>query len=128
MTMSYTPVNRIGTDHTIWVNGLIFYKDEIKMMEARLTEVASKKSSFEASQDIEHFQNQFILQRNNIDELKHDVNIYVSKLAKDTKEGMGQAEGEMLGEKLELHERYEGIEKVMKELRDDFKEFLAKWM
>lgn len=97
-------------------------------MEARLTEVASKKSSFEASQDIEHFQNQFILQRNNIDELKHDVNIYVSKLAKETKEINGQPDGEMLGEKLELHERYEGIEKVMKELRDDFKEFLAKWM
>ncbi|MBK6936053.1 MAG: hypothetical protein IPH18_03590 [Chitinophagaceae bacterium] len=126
--MSYTPVNRIGTDHTIWVNGLIFYKDEIKMMEARLTEVASKNTTFEASQDIEHFQNQFILQRNNIDELKHDVNIYVGNLAKGNRENEGRVESEMLGEKLELHERYEGIEKVMKELRDDFKEFLAKWM
>lgn len=40
--MSYTTITRIGTDHTIWQKGFGFYKDELDIMESRLTEIAKK--------------------------------------------------------------------------------------
>ena len=71
--MSYTNVVNIAKGQAEWLKGLSFYEDEIYIMENRLAEVAMKNSSFEARQGVEHFQNQFVIQRNNIDELKHDI-------------------------------------------------------
>ena len=126
--MSYTNITRIGTDHTIWQKGFGFYKDELDIMESRLAEVASKNTTFEARQGVEHFQNQFIVQRNNIDELKHEVNLYVEKLGSDAQKHGGRMETTMVAEHAELHEKYEGYEKVMNILRHEFNEYLSKWM
>ena len=126
--MSYTTITRIGTDHTIWQKGFGFYKDELDIMEIRLADIASRNTSFEARQGIEHFQNQFIVQRNNIDELKHEVNIYMGKLGTDALQHGGRMETSMLSEHAILHEKYEDFERVMNILRHEFNEFLSKWM
>lgn len=126
--MSYTSVSRAGTDHTIWLNGVGFYKDEIHVMESRLAEVATKNTSFEVRQGVEHFQNQFIVQRNNIDELKHEVNLYVAKLANDSLHHAGHVEDSMLVEKIKLHDSYESLERIMKDLRQEFNTWLSIWM
>ena len=126
--MSYTTITRIGTDHTIWQKGFGFYRDELEIMESRLTEIAKKNTAFEARQGVEHFQNQFIVQRNNIDELKHEVNIYVGKLNADAKQHGGRMESTMIEEHASLHEKYEDFERVMNILRHEFNEYLSKWM
>ena len=126
--MSYTNITRIGTDHTIWQKGFGFYKDELDIMESRLSEVALKNTTFEARQGVEHFQNQFIVQRNNIDELKHEVILYVEKLGKDAQQHGGRMETAMIAEHTALHEKYEDFERVMNILRHEFNEYLSKWM
>ena len=126
--MSYTTITRIGTDHTIWQKGFGFYRDELDIMESRLTEIAKKNTTFEARQGVEHFQNQFIVQRNNIDELKHEVNIYVAKLGTDAQHHGGRMESNMIEEHASLHEKYEDFERVMNILRHEFNEYLSKWM
>ena len=126
--MSYTTITRIGTDHTIWQKGFGFYKDELDIMESRLTEIAKRNPTFQARQGVEHFQNQFIVQRNNIDELKHEVNIYVSKLGTDAQQHGGRMESHMIDEHATLHEKYEDFERVMNILRHEFNEYLSKWM
>ncbi len=126
--MSYTAITRIGTDHTIWLKGFGFYKDELDIMESRLAEIASRNTTFEARQGVEHFQNQFIVQRNNIDELKHEVNLYVEKLGVDAQQHGGRMESNMVAGHAALHEKYEDFERVMNILRHEFNEFLSKWM
>nr|MBP6215751.1 hypothetical protein [Chitinophagaceae bacterium] len=81
-----------------------------------------------ARQGVEHFQNQFIVQRNNIDELKHEVNLYVEKLGKDAQQHGGRMETAMIAEHTALHEKYEDFERVMNILRHEFNEYLSKWM
>lgn len=126
--MSYTTITRIGTDHTIWQKGFGFYRDELDIMESRLSEIAGRNTSFEARQGVEHFQNQFIIQRNNIDELKHEVNIYVEQLGKEAQQHGGRMETGMISTHAELHEKYEDFERVMNVLRHEFNEYLSKWM
>lgn len=126
--MSYTSVNRVGTDHSEWLKGLDFYKDELSLMSTRLSEVAMKNTSFESRQGVEHFQNQFILQRNNIDELRHEVKQYVHLVAKETQEHVGHVDAGTLAEKAVLQEKYDSLEKIIKDLRHEFNEYLAKWM
>ena len=126
--MSYTAITRIGTDHTIWLKGFGFYKDELDIMESRLADLATRNSTFEARQGVEHFQNQFIVQRNNIDELKHEVNLYVEKLGADAQQYGGRMESTMVAEHAALHEKYDEFERVMNILRHEFNEYLSKWM
>lgn len=126
--MSYTSINNVGNDHSFWRKGLEFYVDEIDLMESRLEEIASKNTSFEVRQGIEHFQNQFIVQRNNSDELKHEINLYVQKIGSDMQEHAGHIEKGLVDEHNTLQEKYETYEKVMNGIRHEFKDFLSRWM
>ena len=56
-------------DHTEWLSKMKFYTDEISILKNRLGEIASKNSDKEVLAQVEHFQNQLIIQRNNIDEV-----------------------------------------------------------
>lgn len=126
--MTYTSITHTGNDHSFWRKGLEFYADEIEIMESRLGEIAAKNNTFEARQGIEHFQNQFIVQRNNMDELNHEVNLYVGKLGVDAQQHAGRVEAHMIEDHKVLQDKYETFEKIMNGLRHEFNDFVGKWL
>lgn len=123
--MTYNHITRAGTDHLIWQEGFGFYRGELEIMNKRLQKIAARNFSFEVRQEIEHFQNQFIVQRNNIDELKHEVNIYVEKLSRESKAVPKSKEMGLTEERISLHGKYEDLERVMNVLRHEFTKFLS---
>lgn len=114
--MGLSNFTRVGTNHIIWQKGFAFYRDELEVMSHQLEEITNRDSSVEFLQLVEHFQNQMIVQRNNIDELKHVVNLYVEQL----KKGAADASQQVV-----LHQKYQDFERVMNLLRHEFAEFLA---
>ncbi|MGL6269794.1 MAG: hypothetical protein ACRC2O_17800 [Chitinophagaceae bacterium] len=126
--MSFTNIAKVNTEHTEWIKGLAFYKDEIHILENRLLEVATKNTAFETRQGIEHFQNQFVVQRNNIDELKHKIKEHMSAFTKLPEMLEEVVENERLADHENLRDEYQTFEKVIRELRLEFNKFLAKWM
>jgi len=50
-------------DHTEWLSKLKFYADEITLMKGRLGELASKNNQSDVLAQVEHFQNQLIVQK-----------------------------------------------------------------
>jgi hypothetical protein len=126
--MSYTSITKMENLHDEALRGLNFYKEDIDILEKRLVEVAAKNSSFEARQDIEHFQNQFVVQQNNIHDLKHKIKIHVHELSVQSSTHGGRVETERLGIEKELADEYQDLEKVINEMRHEFNRFLSKWM
>ena len=63
-------------EHVQWINKMLFYKDEIKVMQNRLSEVAGKNTNHEVQAMVEHFQNQLIVQNEQADILKHTIKQY----------------------------------------------------
>ena len=126
--MSHTNETRLGHAHTEWLRGLEFYKEEIKIFKTRLSEVADKNTSFEARQGMEHFENQFTVQRENIDELHHEVGLYASKLAEESSAHAGHAEESLTAERDLLKDKYEIFEKNFNALHHEFNAYLSKWM
>lgn len=126
--MSYTNITNIGIQHTDAIRGLSFYKEEINILEERLFEVASKNNSFEARQGIEHFQNQFVIQHNNIHDLRHKFERHEANMAADANMHMGRVNQVFIEEEQTLLNDYKSLEKVIKELRREFNQFLSKWM
>ncbi len=126
--MSYINILKTNTDHTIWAKGLEFYRDELELMTKRLVDISSRNTSPEATQGVEHFQNQFLIQQKNISDLKHEVKNYVKGLSNDARDHNGHVDESFLRKGEELKERYGQLELIMNSLRREFNEYLSKWM
>ena len=88
--MSNDNLTKVTAEHSEWLSGLDFYKEDILILEKRLLELGSRNGTFDMSRGIEHFQNQFLIQRNTIDELRHGIREHVSTFG-SIKRGAGSA-------------------------------------
>lgn len=126
--MSYTTISHCGNDHDTWLKSISFYDDDLDTLENRLVEIVKKNNGHEAMAGVEHFQNQFIVQRNNIDELRHEINMHAGKVALDAQAHAGRINTSFATEHATLKEQFDSFEKVINELRQEFNTFLSKWM
>lgn len=117
-----------SNDHITWLGSLDFYEKEFDILEGRLLEIAKKNNVPEALVGIEHFQNQFIIQHSNIDELKQVIHQHTFLVAEEAKAHQGEAENVLLQDHNRLQEQFNTFEKIANELRLEFNQFLEKWM
>lgn len=128
LTMSYTTVAHCGADHSQWIKSLEFYDDELDTLENRLVEIVKKNNGKETMAGVEHFQNQFVVQRNNIDELLHAVHEHDRAVAKDAQAHAGKMNTAEIDNHSKLKDQVESFEKVFNDLRHEYNGFLSKWM
>jgi hypothetical protein len=114
-----------STEHAQWLGGLDFYRSEIGVLEQRLQAFASSGMDSDVAREVEHFQNQFIIQRNTIDELRHAIREHVSGFGHAVAEAGAMAAGISDDGHAPLKDGYESFEKVIQELRQEFNHFLA---
>jgi septation ring formation regulator EzrA len=126
--MSYTNVNHLGTSQNDWKRSLEFYVQDIAILDKRLVEIAGKNTGPEAAEGIEHFQNQFDIQRQNISNLNHRILANNQQAAIDVKQHAGHINEEVLDNKETIGDDMQSFEKRMNELRHEFNSFLSKWM
>ena len=74
-------ISGLHLEFQLWIRELTFYKEEIRMFENFLQSISGRCSDPEKLVRIEQFQNQFILQKDVIDYLKHDLNVSEKQLA-----------------------------------------------
>ena len=122
-------ISRMSNEQSDWKRGLDFYKDEIKIHAHRLADVSGMyKSKAELKPIVEHYQNQFIVQRNNIDQLAHDIGSFEKKVSKESELMAEHITAQTLAEQEVLRERYNTLEKTINDLRHEHNTFLAKYI
>ena len=126
--MQTTSVKNIDNKHGEWANSLGFYKDELKIFTERLREVAAKNTALGTMQLVEHFQNQFLIQSENIDILQHDIHQHVSILAIEVLQHAALIDRHELASHLLLKERVEKEADIFKNLKAAFMGFLSRVM
>jgi hypothetical protein len=126
--MTYTAVTHCGNDHSHWLKDLGFYDEELDTLEKRLLEIVRKNNGKEVMTGVEHYQNQFVIQRNNIDQLQHDIREHDGIVAAEAQAHAGKMKSTEVGEHSKLKEQVEAFEKVFNELRHEYNRFLSKWM
>jgi ASC-1-like (ASCH) protein len=107
---------------------LNFYKEEIKIFERQLEQLLNKNPVDEVCPRVEQFQNKFILQKEIIDHLKHDLNVSEKQLASFASElsGMG-LESIKMDNHTKLRERMATFRKLYTEMKTEFRWFEADW-
>ena len=81
-TETQTSIIGQHAEHVEWANKLLFYKDDLTVMQNRLDEIAKKNTANDVMKSVEHFQNQFKIQREQIDLLKHEINVHEDAIEK----------------------------------------------
>lgn len=124
--MQTTSNKHLSNEYQSWQNALGFYKDELAVYKNRLTEVAGKNTAHEIMQQVEHFQNQFVIQIESIDTLNHDIKIHLSEMAGTMQDHAGHVNQEQLATQAQLKERFETESKIFTDLKVEFTQFLSK--
>lgn len=110
--------------HDEWKEALSFYKQELATFKNNLLEVASRTTHPDIMRMVEHFQNQFVVQTENIDILRHNIK-YNAKTIRGTLPMrsilISTDENHSYDE---LKEEFEDFTKVYSELKDEFTNFL----
>jgi hypothetical protein len=126
--METKKVYALHEENKEWLSKLAFYKDEIKVMGNRVAEIASKNTSKDILSLVEHFQNQLIVQRNNIDELAHSINDHETYLVNRAKENPTAIDHRSVNDHPVMRDSFNSFEKVINELRKELNLFLTKTM
>ena len=114
------------TDHTEWISKLKFYTDEISILKNRLAEIAKKNSHKDVLAQVEHFQNQFIVQKNNIDEISHAIKMDEARIQKEIDINPTASDHRKTEGHSKEKESVEDFEKNFTALRAAFKKFALK--
>ena len=60
-------------EHKLWDMETRFYEDELKLYQNWLEEVAGKNTHMDVQVEVEHFQNQFLIQKKALSTLRHQA-------------------------------------------------------
>lgn len=126
--MTYTDVRHLGTSSHEWISALDFYQEDLDILDSRLLEVAKKNTGKDVAVSIEHFQNQFSIQRQNISDLRHRIQGNNKQAARDVQLHANHVSSDVLSDKAVISGDMKRFEDTMKELRHAFNVFLSKWM
>lgn len=121
-------IDELHFEHQLWSNEAKFYKDELKIYQERLDEIASKNNSEDARKGIEHFQNQFIIQKEQLDILNHGINEHEQWLAKYSKENPVAIDKKLFADHTAMHDKADSFRKIYNELKQEFNRFMITWM
>ncbi len=86
MATKHVYLTDLHVNFKLWENEVVFFQQEIGIYEGYLSEVASKWTDKEVLSELEHFQNQFIIQKNQADILAHDIKIFQENMANYAKD------------------------------------------
>lgn len=115
-------------EHYEWINKLAFYKDDLKVFEHRLEEIVTANNSHEVMSLVEHFQNQIIIQRNEVDEFRHAIKEHENELEAAINHNPTATNRQRLSDDPVLRTRMERFEVIFQEFRMELYRFLAKYL
>ena len=110
-------------EHNEWQNKIKFYKNELKKLNDDLDRFVLNKPNQEIMISVEHFQNQFTVQNEVLDIMRHDFKQHENAI--EARQSNLSSSDTGLSDSHESHrERLEHFAKIFHELREEFHGFM----
>lgn len=126
MIINNKSIRELHFDHELWLAEMDFWKQEIDILDKYLAAVIVSLSDTDSRGEVDHFQNQFFIQRNFINSLKNDVKAQeklISLLEKDINNR--QLQQKKADDEYEIRDKMLTNEKLYSELKLSFKKWLS---
>lgn len=115
-------------EHSLWKGELLFWEDELKSFNNRLSELATRWTNKEVLAQLEHYQNQFVLHGEVIETFKNEINHHETQIAEDSKKGVEALDQILVKKHIETRNRIEIQRNLYNNLKKEFFNFLSKYM
>ena len=109
---------RMHMEHTLWLNSLRFYREEIYIFKGHLEQFVRTTAQSDQMASVEHFENKFLREAEVIDELAHAIKQHEKQLLRDTVMGLE-------GMHADLTDRMATYERLYVELKAEFRSWLV---
>lgn len=116
--MVQTDLSQLTAECTDWRQILRSYRDEFQNCEKALTQMCKQSLSKDHLTQVEHFQNQFDIQLQNIHDLKQEIKTHEKLVQQDT------ISDEVYAHHENLLNEFISLEGTLQELRDEFRNFI----
>lgn len=126
--MNYVKINQteLHLEYELWSKELTYWRDEIKVLEKYLTGLDHKKLPLGAGAEVEHFQNQFIRNRDVVHDLRHEVANHEHLMGEiERSHNNEEFQEKLLDVHSGLREKVNTGRKIYYELKDEFRNWLA---
>ncbi len=125
---AHTHVTNLSNEHSAWMRGIEFYNHELGILKERLAEVSFEHTAQEIKAEVEHYQNQFIIQEKNLNDLKNDTQTNFKLIGEDLENRAMHVGNSTMAETDSLRGRYVQLESTVNELRHAFNRFFCDHM
>jgi hypothetical protein len=115
----------LHAQHAGWQQKIRQYRNELAALNQQLDEVVLNKPPQDLMAAIEHFQNQFTVQSEVLDIMRHDFKQHENAIEAE-QAGRNKSGGALAGNHRKHEDRLLQFEKLFAELKDEFGEFLQK--
>lgn len=113
-------------EHQEWLKKLSFYKDDLVVLQNRVEEVAANYTSKEFQAMVDHFLNQFLIQRERIQELKHEIKNLEAAITSEVQHNATAVDHRTMPDHDDQRQKIKRFEEIFAELRSDLLDFLSK--
>jgi chromosome segregation ATPase len=124
--MVTTDISQLTAECNTWRSQMRHYREEFTQLKNQLRQIVSRISRKELLQDVEHYENQFHIQLINIHDLKHSIKVHDYKATLTLSGNNEHAFHVIRAEHENLNAQYNRLEHMLKELKESFRQFLAK--
>lgn len=115
-------------EHNLWKGELLFWEDELKSFNNRLSELATRWTNKDVLAQLEHYQNQFVLHGEVIETFQNEINHHETQIAEDSKKRVEALDQILVKKHIETRNRIEIQRNLYNNLKKEFFNFLSKYM
>lgn len=121
--MSHKNTFKMAREHQQWLLSIENVRYDIRKLQDTLTQLAMGMEDVASLKQVEHFQNQLIIQRNYIDEVEHAIHLHIDRFEAEAKKEMQQPPISLKKEHKSIPETLNDLSSTLASLEKELKIF-----
>ena len=117
-------ISQLSGECSTWREALRSSRDELNNLKKQLQQSAGQNLSKDQLHDVEHLHNQFHIQLINVHDLKQSIKAHDRRVQFETSANSGQLTEDTIAEHGRLFEDYQSLDSSIKNLREEFSDFV----
>ena len=122
--MVQADISQLSRECNTWRDALRAFRDEFTLDKSKLQQLAGRPLSKEDLTDVEHYHNQFHIQLINVHDLKQSIKSHDRRVQFEIAANSGQLAEDTIAEHERLFEEFQSLDSTIKNLREEFGDFI----
>jgi len=117
-------ISQLSGECSTWRESLRSSRDELNNLKKKLQQAVGQNLSKEQLHDVEHYHNQFHIQLINVHDLKQSIKAHDRRVQFETSANSGQLTEDTIAEHERLFDEFQSLDSTIKNLREEFGDFV----